>query len=152
MEFAPSSTLSSEFVGSNFYLPQFTITNNQLISTNSAASMKVEDSQTTRQVRQLVATNINGVPELIQITNNGNSPRFMKSSSNISSTSSGNDNTSSFINQLYLPLTVNAGPVLMKNHQALPSVDTLLFSHSKLALFNNRNLPKQATTAQHNLS
>ncbi|XP_075150842.1 wings down [Haematobia irritans] len=155
MEFG-SSTLSSDFSGNNFYLPQFTITNNQLISTNSSiATMKVEDtSHATRQVRQLVATNINGVPELIQITNSGNT-RYLKTniaSSNSNNTINNNDNASSFINQLYLPLTVNAGPVLMKSHQALPSVDTLLFSHSKLALFNNRNLPKQATTAQPNLS
>ncbi|XP_013101746.1 serendipity locus protein H-1 [Stomoxys calcitrans] len=161
MEFASSSTLAPDFTGNNFYLPQFTITNNQLLSTNSAiATMKVEDTNaTTRQVRQLVATNINGVPELIQITNAGNA-RYLKtniasSNSNTNSNNNNNnnnDNASSFINQLYLPLTVNAGPVLMKSHQALPSVDTLLFSHSKLALFNNRNLPKQATTAQHNLS
>ncbi|XP_061397573.1 serendipity locus protein H-1 [Musca vetustissima] len=166
MEFATSQTSANDFNPTNtFYLPQFTITNNQIISNNSptiAGSMKVEDSNNattaaTRQVRQLVATNINGVPELIQLTNSsGGNSRFVKSNmvSNVNNSSSttGNDNTSSFINQLYLPLTVNAGPVLMKSHQALPSVDTLLFSHSKLALFNNRNLPKQATTAQHNLS
>ncbi|XP_073818870.1 wings down [Musca autumnalis] len=165
MEFAPSSTVVTDFNPTNtFYLPQFTITNNQIITTNSptiVGSMKVEDSHSTttgtRQVRQLVATNINGVPELIQITNSGGNSRFVKANmttTNGNSTTGNNniDNTSSFINQLYLPLTVNAGPVLMKSHQALPSVDTLLFSHSKLALFNNRNLPKQATTAQHNLS
>lgn len=166
MEFASSSTLASDFASNNFYLPPFTITSNQIrsssINTSIATTMKIENSHVMSggatihrvQVPQLVAANLS-VPELIQISQNNQrqlrANLAAASNANISSNNSG-DNASSFINQLYLPLTVNAGPVLMKSHQALPSVDTLLFSHSKLGLFNNRNLPKQATTAQHNLS
>ncbi|KAM7362995.1 wings down [Cochliomyia hominivorax] len=155
MEFAPSSTLNTnDFTANNFYLPPFTIANNQIISTNAPiTTMRIEDDSGHTYLPQLITTNVS-VPELIQINNNNQ--RYLKATT--ATTSSNNSNTGtnnanpSFINQLYLPLTVNAGPVLMKSNQALPSVDTLLFSNSKLGLFNNRNLPKQATTAQHNLS
>lgn len=155
MEFAPSSNLiTTDFTTNNFYLPPFTIANNQVITTNSPiTTMRIEDCRGTvatahAYLPQLITTNVS-VPDLIQINNNNQ--RYLKATTTTSSSSSGNTNPS-FINQLYLPLTVNAGPVLMKSNQVLPSVDTLLFSNSKLGLFNNRNLPKQATTAQHNLS
>lgn len=152
MEFASSSTLTSDFTTSNFYLPPFTITNNQIITTTNSpkfTTMKIEDSNGTVATThtQMPPQLITSVPELIQINNNNQ--RYLKAAT---TTSNSTSSSSSFINQLYLPLTVNAGPVLMKSNQALPSVDTLLFSHSKLGIFNNRNLPKQATTAQHNLS
>lgn len=152
MEFASSSTLTTnDFSTNNFYLPPFTIANNQIITTNAPiTAMRIEDCRGTvatahTYLPQLITTNVN-VPDLIQINNNNQ--RYLKATS----TSNSSNTNPSFINQLYLPLTVNAGPVLMKSNQALPSVDTLLFSNSKLGLFNNRNLPKQATTAQHNLS
>lgn len=152
MEFASSSTLANtDFSTNNFYLPPFTISNSQ---TNvPITTMRIQDSRGTvatahTYLPQLITSNIN-VPELIQINNNNQ--RFLKSTTT-TTTSSNNTNPSSFINQLYLPIAVNAGPVLMKSNQVLPSVDTLLFSNSKLGLFNNRNLPKQATTVQHNLS
>ncbi|XP_023292208.2 serendipity locus protein H-1 [Lucilia cuprina] len=161
MEFAPSSTLTTtnDFTTNNFYLPPFTIGNNQIITTNAPiTAMRIEDCRGTvatahTYLPQLITTNVS-VPDLIQINNNNQ--RYLKATSSTTNGGSnsvgGNMNSSSFINQLYLPLTVNAGPVLMKSNQALPSVDTLLFSNTKLGLFNNRNLPKQATTAQHNLS
>lgn len=156
MEFAPSSTINTnDFATNNFYLPPFTIANNQIMTTNTGGApittMRIEDVRGHTYLPQLITTNVN-VPELIQINNNNQ--RYLKATTaTTSSNNTSNNNVNpSFINQLYLPLTVNAGPVLMKSNQALPSVDTLLFSNSKLGLFNNRNLPKQATTAQHNLS
>lgn len=147
MEFASSSTLlnttTAEFVGNNFYLPSFSISN-QVVSNDNGKIEQTSNSSITTELPQLIATNIS-VPQIIQVDNR---PSRSNDQTIVSSPKQ------TIINQVYLPLAVNASPaVIMKSNQALPSVDTLLFSHSKLGIFNGRGLTKQvATTAQHNLS
>uniref|UniRef100_A0A1A9W6M7 C2H2-type domain-containing protein n=1 Tax=Glossina brevipalpis TaxID=37001 RepID=A0A1A9W6M7_9MUSC len=146
MEFASSSSLlnttTADFVNSNFYLPSFSISN-QVVSNDNSKIEQTLNSSITTELPQLIATNIS-VPQLIQIDNR---PSRSNNQTIVSSPKQ------TIINQVYLPLAVNASPtVIMKSNQALPSVDTLLFSHSKLGIFNGRSLTKQVSTAQHNLS